>query len=370
MSTARELILHIGHYKTGTTALQVFLESNRALLAQQGLNYADAPVKFSKHSALAFSLLRAAGVTELMHDFRNKHSAQELWQQLFTATRALPEGASMLVSSEEFIRLGAHPAAAALLRAQIDTARDLRFRVVVYLRPPQEHLKSWYNQLVKMGVDVGSFDAAVRAQMEPVHWDYALALKPWIEIFGPEAIVLRSFETSLRVGDGLFEDFLAGLGHGLPLAAVTGSRDPNPRMDDRLLGIRRALNRSGLSADMARQVMDRAQASLDTEAASDALTDAPGFDTIRQRAEDAIVALASLPGAEGLDATVMRAALPAPQDATERQLEQTVAVLSFELAQMRTIQLRQALRLNLLEKRLDKAEAAGTGAPAKPDDEA
>ena len=360
MSTARELILHIGHYKTGTTALQVFLERNRALLAGQGLMYAQAPVKFSKHSALAFSLLRDAGVTALMHDFRNRHSAAELWQELFAATRALPEGTSMLVSSEEFIRLGAHPAAAALLRAQIDTARDLRFRVIAYLRPPQEHLRSWYNQLVKMGVPVGGFDAAVRAQMEAVHWDYALALKPWIALFGPEAIVLRSFEPDLRDGDALFEDFLAALGHGLPMAASTTPGDPNPRMDDRVLGIRRALTRAGLPKDLAGQVMARAKASFDAETAADALSDAPDFDTIRQRADAGIAALAALPGAGDLNAALLRAALPAPQDAGERQLEQAVVALSSELAQMRSAQLRQAARLNALEKRLDDADQAKT----------
>ena len=356
MTTTHELILHIGHYKTGTTALQVFLERNRSLLAEQGLVYADAPVKFSKHSALAFSLLRDAGVTHLMHDFRNKHSAQVLWQDLFTATRALPAGASMLVSSEEFIRLGAHPAAAALLRDQIETARDLRFRVIAYLRPPQDHLKSWYNQLVKMGVDVGSFDAAVRAQMEQIHWDYALAIKPWLEIFGPEAIVLRGFEPALREGDALFEDFLSGLGFGLPIAATTTEGDPNPRMDDRVLGIRRALNRAGLPAEMSKQVMNRAKASFDAETASSLLPGAPGFETIRQRADLGIQALAALPGAQELDTAALRAALPAPQEATERQLEQAVVALSFELAQMRNAQMRQAMRINALEKRLNSAD--------------
>ena len=42
MTQTRDLILHIGHYKTGTTALQVFLHQNRALLALQGLHYASA----------------------------------------------------------------------------------------------------------------------------------------------------------------------------------------------------------------------------------------------------------------------------------------------------------------------------------------
>ena len=58
----KTLFLHIGHYKTGTTALQIFLERNAKLLAASGFEYPNFWTHNSKHSAFAFSILRAAGV--------------------------------------------------------------------------------------------------------------------------------------------------------------------------------------------------------------------------------------------------------------------------------------------------------------------
>jgi len=239
---ARELILHIGHFKTGTTALQMYLDYNRDLLAEAGLHYAAETRKHAKHSALAFSLLRRAGVSELMHGYSSPRPPAKIWQALFDETRALPDGQSLLVSSEEFIRLGAHPEAAALLRKQINQASDLRFRVIAYLRPPQAHLQSWYNQLVKMGIPVGSFTTALCSQIEAVHWDYALALKPWVEIFGAEAVILRTYGPALREGDALYADFLGALGFPLPAEAEPMPGDPNRRIDPRRLAYHRGLN--------------------------------------------------------------------------------------------------------------------------------
>lgn len=346
MTQAPELILHIGHYKTGTTALQVFCERNRALLAAQGLHYAAAPVKFAKHSALAFSLLREAGVEALMHDFANPDSAETLWQRLFDAVRALPAGQSMLVSSEEFIRFGAHPGAAAALAARVDTARELRFRVIAYLRAPQAHLESWYNQLVKMRVETGGFEAAVREQMEPVHWDYALALKPWIEIFGPEAIVLRPFDSRLREGDALYEDFLHALGFALPVLAEVPPGDPNPRLDPRLLALRRGYNRAPLPRGLAEQLLAGARAGLLAEDGHDA---GPDFETIRARALAGIEALARLPGA-GIDPARMAEDLPRRPAAPAPVGEEVVTLLAAEIARLRQQLARQAGRIAALEK--------------------
>ncbi|MFN4098212.1 MAG: hypothetical protein ACK4GT_00410 [Pararhodobacter sp.] len=352
MTKPREVVLHIGHYKTGTTALQIFCERNRGLLAHQGLVYAREPVRNSKHSALAFSLLRDAGVTNLMYGFTHPASAAELWQALFDATRALPEGQAMLVSSEEFIRLGAHPAAVDLLRAQVATARDLRFRVIVYLRTPQAHLKSWYNQMVKSGIEDASFDAAILARTEAVHWDYGLALRPWIELFGPEAIVVRPFEPALRGGDRLFADFLEALGKTVPVFAETVDEDPNPRLDDRLLALRRGAARAEVHPEQTRQVMETARQGLAAEAATGAAR--RGFDALRAEAEAGIEALSALPGA-ALDLARMRADLPRPQDPLEQRLDETIALLVTELMQMRARVARQAARIKALETQAGKA---------------
>lgn len=342
---ARELILHIGHFKTGTTALQMYLDYNRDPLAEAGLHYATQTRKHAKHSALAFSLLRRAGVSELMHGYSSPHPPARIWQALFDEVRALPDGQSMLVSSEEFIRLGAHPDAAALLRKQINQASDLRFRVIAYLRPPQAHLQSWYNQLVKMGIPVGSFTTALCSQIEAVHWDYALALKPWVEIFGAEAVILRSYGPALREGDALYADFLGALGFPLPAEAEPMPGDPNRRIDPRRLAYHRGLNRVDLPRHVREHMNAHAQASLDSD---DGEGPRRALATIRDEARQGIEAVAALPGA-ALDLEAMLAALPALPEGPAQDLDALIALMAGEIGRLRAHVVSLSGRIGVLE---------------------
>jgi len=355
MTNSPTLILHIGHFKTGTTVLQNFFVNNFELLAKQGLVYAEEPIHNFKHSALALSLLRDAGVTTLMHGFSSPAGTAAHWQPLFAATRALPQGHAMLVSSEEFIRLGAYPAAVEQLRAQIDTARDLRFRVIVYLRPPHEQLTSWYNQLVKSGLEDAGFDTVTLSRTEPVHWDYAMAIRPWVEIFGHDAVVIRAFQPSLRQNNGIFNDFLTSLGYSIPAGATTMIKDPNPRLDDRLLAFRRGAGRAGVHPYFSDNLIELAVRGLQAEATADAPQ--RRYEDLRSEAEAGIAAVAALPGAS-LDIERMRADLPRGQDPLERRLDETVAILAEELVRLRARVARQAARIRVLEGNTGDAQTA------------
>jgi hypothetical protein len=345
MQKPHELILHIGHYKTGTTALQVFMEQNRTVLARAGLTYATSASRNSKHSPLAFALLREAGVTSLMYGFNYPQTAAELWHTLFDEVRALPKRQALLVSSEEFMRLGAHPAAATILRDILAEAPDVRVRVIAYLRPPQAHLRSWYNQMVKLRHPVAGFDAALRSQFEPIHWDYAQALSPWIEMLGTEAVILRGFDDTLRDGDALYRDFLEALGYALPGNCAMPIKDPNPRLDDRLLPLRRALNHTRLPRKATEQIMRVAEEALAT-------FDGPGDGTemaqIREAAQSGIERLSHLPHA-GFDVQRILADLPRASDPQDQTVEALVAILSHEITQVQTAQRKMMARLAKLE---------------------
>ena len=342
MTQPPDLIVHIGHYKTGTTALQVFCAANRDLLARQGLLYAERPLKHAKHSALALSLLHQAGVTTLMHGYQANRPAAELWADVFAQARA-QAGGTLLISSEEFIRLGAHPAAVEGLRAAFATAPDLRVRVIAYLRPPQAHLTSWFNQLVKMGVRVDAFEAAIPDQIEAVHWDYARALRPWVDLVGANNVILRPFDDALRQGDALFEDFLEALGFSLPILAQAPQGDPNPRLDDRLVEIRRALTNSGLARPVAEAILTRARAALTEDGAA--------HDAIAAQSRAGIEALTAL-GLEGFDPAPLLADLPRPRPPAQRDAAHLVGFLTGELAHLRIAQRQLALRLARLEQHL------------------
>ena len=367
---AKTLYIHIGHYKTGTTALQVFLAHNRRFLLRNGVDYLREGLDHAKHSRAAFCLLRAAQVGTLMHGYRDPTPPEAVWQRLLDAVRASRAPAA-LISSEEFMRLGAHPAAAARLEAVIAQARaagDLRFRILAWLRAPDDHLRSWYNQLVKMGVRVPGYDAALCHVVEPVHVDYGLALAPWIRIFGADAVTLRPYDPASRHDNGLLRDFLDVLGIALPDRGVTlPEADPNPRLDDRIVELVRILQNLGVDRDMARWIRKRAEAYLETEAQAAPPADAAAFARMRAQAAAGLDTLAGQlagqPG-NGVDLARLRAQLPAPQDPAQAAAWQLTGLALNEVQQLRRRMHEQNTELRA---RLQALEAAaGITPPASP----
>ena len=332
----KTLYLHIGHFKTGTTALQALLSNNPEFLANHDLAYGAQRRHLGKHSIYAFALYKAAGVTRLMHGYDNPVAPETLWQELFAETRTSPSG-WMIVSSEEFARLGNVPEAAERLKSIVTTyAQDLQIRVIAYLRPPASHLRSWYNQLVKMGVRVPDFNTAVTQVIEPVHYDYALALKPWAEIFGPEALILRSYDEASRHDDSLYRDFLSLFGVELPDDGVSLPLiDPNTRMDDSTLELVRMMQNAGIPKDVIDWTVIRSQ-KFNERQQEDAGAPAGDFAQVRSQAVAGLENLQALiPGAGPDLVGTLGADLPRPEPETDRQIWHMTGMLLNELHALR-----------------------------------
>lgn len=328
---AKTLILHIGHYKTGTTAVQVFAHQNDAALARAGVTYAATQRHLAKHSTYAFALLRAAGVKTLMHGYANPAAPEVIWAPLLAEVRAAPTPA-VLISSEEFIRLAMAPPAVDRLRATLATAPDIRLRIIVYVRPIAQHLRSWYNQMVKMRACRVGFQTAVCQVFEGVHTDYGLALGPWAELAGPGGLVVRPYDDALRQGDAMYRDFCAALGVAMPPGARLPAQDPNPRVDDRVLDLMRAALSLDVPTDDARALTDHARAWLDA-AARRAQAERAAMDAVRARAAQGLDRVAALAG-EGFPLARFQAALPGPEGDADRDRAALIDALMHDRARL------------------------------------
>ena len=350
----KTLVLHIGHYKTGTTALQVFCANNAKALRKLGIDYTAEMRHLAKHSRPAFALLKAAGARTLMHGFRDPAPVEAIWAELFEAVHK-SKSPQVLISSEEFMRLGAHPEAETLLARIFAAQRNaLDVRIIAYLRAPQAHLRSWYNQLVKMNMPVPGFNETVRSVMEPIHYDYALALGPWLRLFGPEAVTIRPYTDALRKGDALFADFIAAL--GLPPQPLQKwalpEADVNPRMDDRLLELARVMRLLDVPKAQRGRMLERARGFLDL--AGDPAAD---LTEISQRAQAGLEELAHLPGTQ-FDTKSLTGDLPQPEDP---RIGEQAALLGLMLQEHRRLSHASDKKIDLLTKRVEALEAALSG---------
>ncbi len=139
----RNVILHVGHPKTGSSALQSWLAQNRNVLASAGLIYPD-------HAS--FDHARRFGITS-----GNAVGGPEfLFERILEADRDSAEGDTLLFSSEVlFWKLDD-------IVERLQPLRDrIALTVVFFIREPLEMACSSYHQAVKRNGETQSFEQCV-----------------------------------------------------------------------------------------------------------------------------------------------------------------------------------------------------------------
>jgi hypothetical protein len=220
-----KLYLHIGTHKTGTTALQRFMEHFREKIDRElGLYYPKTGCIWSGHHQFAWSV----GVKKEGYDSElvlNK-LVSDLKDELATSN-------TVLLSSEDFEWLS---------KVQAQQLKDRlqeifqQIKIVLYIRRQDSYVEAMYNQQVRdytprLSV---SFQEYITEKKYGVLacYDY---VERWASVFGRENIIVRSFEKSQFLDNNIFKDFLYSL---------TGERDftfTNTTLPDNIAEANRAL---------------------------------------------------------------------------------------------------------------------------------
>jgi hypothetical protein len=208
--------LHIGTEKTGTTAIQYFLVSNRKYLLEDGFLYPHSPEEtkepklapFAHTKIAAFSMkanplqdihkylqiTNAENFLKLQNNFQNE-LAQELNQTKATT----------VVFSNE------HCSSRLFLKEEIERLRKLlepffeEIKIIIYLRRQDKFLLSTYSTSV-IGGHTKPFELPSKKNIEQ-RYDYWNILKKWESVFGRENVIVRIFEREQMFGGDLLSDF-------------------------------------------------------------------------------------------------------------------------------------------------------------------
>lgn len=196
----RELFLHIGTTKTGSTSIQNVLSRSRAALLEQGVCYPVTPGRV-QHTLLVYALMRpeerVRRFRAIDHDGTDGEpgAAEAFLKDFAQELEALPESVRRVVISSEFIYIHLQDP------AEVRALRDLLaqwfdpIKVVVYLRRQDAHLTSLYTQMLRAGIVRAPNEFEMRER--PLHeCNYARLLERWAEVFGRENIQPRLFERS------------------------------------------------------------------------------------------------------------------------------------------------------------------------------
>jgi len=203
MNDSRQLIIHIGNHKTGTTSIQQCLYENRSCLSEQGYSFFSSDMDG-----------RPRRMGDVNTWIRSRGSRIEA--ALPGAMAELP--GNVIVSSENFSWIFKEEQI-----RKFHTALKLHFsdiKVICYLRRQDLHTVSHYQQASKdRRYYAGHFYARGNRALPPYdvkyeqYLDYNRRLGFWADIFGDSSIRLRVFEKALLKNGDAIDDFfqIAGL---------------------------------------------------------------------------------------------------------------------------------------------------------------
>lgn len=214
-------ILHMGNYKTASSAIQGFLYRNRDKLCDYGIYYGccDEP-PICAHGRFTYSILGKALKEKGLYGKYGKHplfsligqSPEEMWQQ--TVREAEEKHCEQILISHEAMFCEAfrtlnglrhvppEEICTEMLRAfhanlyRLISEKTESLKVIVYLRQQDDYLESQYNQYCKMPwfeEEIRIPDFAEFCALSPVTLDYQKPLNLVREIYGAENVQVKAY---------------------------------------------------------------------------------------------------------------------------------------------------------------------------------
>jgi len=205
-----QAIVHIGAPKAGSSAIQSAIRLNAAALEAQGIHpYRPTTGPSERALALRFHPDRTRLPPRARMKLKSAQAGWEwslrCWEDLAQDIRtSRPE--TTLISSEHFFGL---PDPAEFIAALREIFSEIT--LVAYVRDPVDQYRSRTDQHIRGGQRFRDL------QMFDEYRHYARSgLQTYLEILGPERMVVRNFDRANLVGGDVVKDFFARLG------AITG----------------------------------------------------------------------------------------------------------------------------------------------------
>ena len=186
------LLIHIGFRKTGSSTIQHFLGLNAGRLARSGVDYPDAGRIGWAHNGLREELQADGDLSQ--------------WRAVRDLAAARPDRVTV-VSCEGFDLLQA----AQVARLAVPLA-GLEVRILAYIRDPAGWAVSFYGQQTLKAGNVLDFDALFERLKGHGRLRAGERLAPWAEVFGWDALRVRSLDPRSLAGGDLLDDLLDAVG--------------------------------------------------------------------------------------------------------------------------------------------------------------
>jgi hypothetical protein len=249
----KRAFVHIGLEKTGTTALQIFLKSNEAVLRSRGFSYLceDDKPYFERDAHFPLAGCNFAERPDFVSPAKFR-PAEEVLESLRRDVVKSPY--DVVISCEHLSSRVSDPEVASAI---LDALPDRDIRIVCYLRRQDEMALAAYSTSVRCGRrEPFSIEEAHPGNR---YFNYRAILEVWGSVGGVENITVREFDRRKLVGGDICQDFMALI--GVLGAGFALGLDENPSLDSLRLEMLRQINchLPAFSAGVERAAFDDAQ---------------------------------------------------------------------------------------------------------------
>lgn len=221
----KNIILHIGRHKSGTSSLQKFLCDNESFLDKKGFYYPKNLRRKIAHHPLA----------NYYHDKFYSNLTQEDHKEIEAFWKEIEEHDNIIISSEAFQNI--NPV------NLIQDFKNFNVTVVIYLRDQVSYLLSAYAQAVKarkITQTLEEYESTVFKDM-----NYLRFIQKWEKALPNAKIVVQLFDKNSLIGADIRKDFLVhcDICSADELDLLDYSfKDQNPSIGGALLEFKRLLN--------------------------------------------------------------------------------------------------------------------------------
>lgn len=211
----KTLYIHAGTPKTGTTSIQNFCKENQEPLQQKGYYYPLFPYRYIGAHALRNAhfifgcLYKEDGSRDLSAEMQ---TLEDGWKHIHEAFETYD---NIILSDEGLWTVGFRDEISAWEKIKQEQEKgQFAIKVIVYLRPQDEFLYSWWSQKVKEGFhDEATLDWNTMSKELPlVKINYYEMLESIAQYVGKENIIVRKFDKKDFKGGTIYEDFMNAIG--------------------------------------------------------------------------------------------------------------------------------------------------------------